>query len=53
MTGYNFLNIGPNELILFPTFLNFSLVYFKIYLKKNSDNLLVLFLKLYFDPKIF
>ena len=33
-TGYNFLNITPNELILFPTSLKFNLVYFKIYLKK-------------------
>ena len=40
MTGYNFLNITPNELILFPTFLKFGLVYFKIYLKKNSNNFL-------------
>ena len=33
LTGYNFLNISPNELILFPTSLKFHLVYFKIYLK--------------------
>ena len=34
MTGYNFLNKTPNELILFPTSLKFHLVYFHIYLKK-------------------
>ena len=45
MTGYNFLNITPNELILFPTFLKFDLVYFKIYLKFFSNNFLVLFSK--------
>ena len=39
MTGYNFLNINPNELILFPTFFKFGLVYFKIYLKKLSKQL--------------
>ena len=33
LTAYNFLNITPNELILFPTSLRFCLVYFKIYLK--------------------
>ena len=34
LTGSNFLNISPNEMILFPTFFKFDLVYFKIYLKK-------------------
>ena len=33
LTGYNFLNITPNELILFPTSLKFCLVYFQIYFK--------------------
>ena len=33
LTGSIFLNISPNELILFPTSLKFHLVYFKIYLK--------------------
>ena len=33
LTAYNFLNITPNELILFPTSLKYCLVYFKVYLK--------------------
>ena len=43
LTGFIFLNITPNELILFPTSLKYFLVYFKIYLKKNLKQLLVLF----------
>ena len=43
LTGSNFLNISPNELILFPTFLIFDLVYFKIYLKNFQTTFLFCF----------
>ena len=52
LTGYNFLNIAPNELILFPTSLKFNLVYFRIYLKKIHTTFCAV-LKLCVDSNLF
>ena len=43
LTVHSFLNITPNELIVFRTFLKFCLVYFKIYVKKIQTTFLYCF----------